>query len=269
MDGILSYCLGREIITGALIDTFEYFLQIYELNKEFKFFLLNCDQKTYDRFIYIINDRYDLTNIEDFEQNIIRIPLGDFLRFKLGRVLVVDFVTVNKTRGILKADEVIVISESFTNERDHTYSKNFYKVTYYSEMPFEYKDKEYRMKFLFNRFKPIKNVREGIYVNSPFNMDYSFLEKIKLPNKPIVYKERLHMNNMFEQFDVYLYYHANKWFDPHPRLFHECFFYNKEIMYFNDYKIKDGSYYRYNDLLETGLENRTLSKEDEVVKLFI
>jgi hypothetical protein len=261
--------LGREIVTGALIDTFEYFLQIYELNKEFKLFLLNCDEITYERFIHIIRDRYNLTGVEDFERNIVRIPLGHFLRFKFKKVLALDFVTVNKTRGILQADEVIIICESFSTNKEYVYNKNLYNATYYAEMPFEYKDKEYRMKFLFNRFKPLKEVKEGIYVNSPFNIDYSFLKNLDLPKKPIIYKERLHLEKMFEQFDTYLYYHANKWFDPHPRLFHECFFYGKEIMYFNNYEIKDGSYYRYKDLLENGLEKRILSKDDEIVQLFI
>lgn len=269
MYGIVSYCLGRELITGALIDTFEYFLQIYELNKEFKLFMLNCDPYTYNRFIFVIKDRYDLNGIEDFEKNILCIPLGSFLKFKFKKVLVVDFVTINRTRGILNSEEVIVITESFTNSKTHVYSKNNYNVIYYSEMPFEYKDKEYRMKFLFNRFKRLNSTKEGIYVNSPFNKDYSFLKKLDLPDKPIVTKERQHKENLFEEFDEYLYYHANKWFDPHPRLFHECFFYNKKIHYYNIYNIKDGSFYRYNDLLETGLENRTLSKEDEIVKLFI
>jgi hypothetical protein len=40
-------------------------------------------------------------------------------------------------------------------------------------------------------------------------------------------------------------------------------------MYFNNYEIKDGSYYRYKDLLENGLEKRILSKDDEIVQLFI
>jgi hypothetical protein len=269
MYGLLSYCLGREVITGALIDTFEYFLAIYEHNKNFKLYILNCDEPTLKRFSSIIKNRYDLDGIENFEDNIVSIPLGHILRFKFKKLLIVDFVTISKTRGIIRADEVVVITESFTDDKFHTYSKDLYNVEYYSEMPFEYKDKEYRMKFLFNRFKKLNQVKEGIYVNSPFNFDYSFLKTLDLPKKPIITKERKHKENLFEQFDEYLYYHANKWFDPHPRLFHECFFYDKKIYYYNIYEIKDGSFYRYNDLLETGLKNRTLTKEDEIVKQFI
>jgi hypothetical protein len=68
---------------------------------------------------------------------------------------------------------------------------------------------------------------------------------------------------------MYVYYHANKWFDPHPRLFLECTFYNKEIRYYNKYDIKDGSYYRYIDVMLRGIDDRTLSKDDEIVRQFI
>jgi hypothetical protein len=77
------------------------------------------------------------------------------------------------------------------------------------------------------------------------------------------------MNNLFEHFDAYIYYHANKWFDVHPRLFLECAFYNKDIHYFNKFNVKDGSYYRYHDLMKYGMEDRHLNEHDEIVKEFI
>jgi len=269
MYALVSYCLGNAVITGALIDTFEYFLQIYEDNREFKLVFLNCSPEHLKSITNVIEDRYILDNVEDFKKNIVCITIKDLMRMKFEKVLVVDFMTIKQTRGLLRSNEMIVITEGLTNIPEFFYSKDLNNVTYYSEMPFEYTDILYRMKCLFNRFKPLKDVKEGIYINSPRNKDFSFVKNLQLPDKPIIYKERRHLDNLFEHFDTYVYYHADKWFDPHPRLFHECYFYGKDILYFNEPGIKDGSYYRYNDLMDTGLKDRYLSKDDEVVKLFI
>jgi hypothetical protein len=37
----------------------------------------------------------------------------------------------------------------------------------------------------------------------------------------------------------------------------------------NDYGIRDGSYHRYNDIMENGINYRDLSKDDEIVRMFI
>ena len=77
------------------------------------------------------------------------------------------------------------------------------------------------------------------------------------------------MDNFFEYFNVYIYYHSGNYFDPHPRLPLECTFYNKHVRYFNETNIKDGSYYRFEDLSINGLSNRFLNKDDEIVRQFI
>ena len=50
---------------------------------------------------------------------------------------------------------------------------------------------------------------------------------------------------------------------------HECFYYDKDIIYTNNPKCKDGSFYRYNDLQKNGLTYRYLNEEDEIVRKFI
>jgi hypothetical protein len=164
---------------------------------------------------------------------------------------------------------LVVISEKKTDDPEFFFRKDLYNVTYYGEMPFHYRDEEYRMKFLLDRYKKLKTVDEAIFINSPHNEDLSFVDELSLPDKPIIYKTRNHKDNLFEKFDTYVYYHANKWFDPHPRLFIESAFYDKEILYFNPQNIMDGSFYRYKDLMERGIEGRTLTKDDEIVRQFI
>lgn len=77
-----------------------------------------------------------------------------------------------------------------------------------------------------------------------------------------------HPKDFHSLFDTYIYYHAG-YFDPHPRLFHECIFYNKKIIYINKENIKDGGYFRYKDAMENGLKNVWLDENDEIVKEII
>lgn len=53
-----------------------------------------------------------------------------------------------------------------------------------------------------------------------------------------------HPQNFHALFNTYIYYHTG-YFDPHPRMFGECEFYNKKIIYINKDNIKDGGYYRF------------------------
>jgi hypothetical protein len=255
-------------LTGSVINAFEYFFAILEHNPDVKLVLLDAKESDVESFLTVMNDRYDLRGL-NYDGNIITMPLRMLIRRKFGKALVLDYSTINKTRGILVAKDLIVISEKNTDDREYMYDKNLYNVTYYGEMPFHYKDIDYRMKMLFSRFKPIGIANEAIYVNSPMNKRTNFVSRLNLPDKPIIFKLRQHQTNLFEQFDTFVYYHANKWFDPHPKLFVESAFYDKEIMYFNKYDIKDGSYYRFIDVMSRGIENRTLSKDDEIVRQFI
>lgn len=259
-------------LTGSVINAFEYFLCAYEHNKDVKLVLCDHSEEAAERYFKVVDNRYDLSGIEDYKDNVIlNNKRLDLYHMSLDTVLVVDFLTINWTRGFIRPSKLMVISEKRTDNPRYFFKKELYKdITYYGEMPFHYRDREYRMKMLFDRYKPLKKVESGIYINSPLNDDYSFLDDLKLPDKPILKKTHgNHLENMFEKFDTYLYYHANKWFDPHPRLFVECTFYEKEIIYHNIHNIKDGSLYRYNDVMQNGISKRTLNRKDEIIQCMI
>lgn len=268
IDHAVIFYVFNTKLTGSIINAFEYFFAILEHNPDVKLVLLDAEQSHVDNFISVMKDRYDLKGL-DYDKNIIRLPLRMLLRRKFGKALVIDYSTINKTRGLLVAQDLIVICEKNTNDPEYMYNKNLYNVKYYGEMPFQCKDLDYRMKMLFNRYRTIDPPNRAIYINSPLNKRIDYIFRLPLPNKKVILKLRQHITNLFQQFDTYVYYHANKWFDPHPRLFVECFFYNKDIMYFNKHDIKDGSYYRYIDVMLRGTEDRTLSKDDEIVRQFI
>jgi len=252
-------------LTGSVINLFEYFLAIYEHNKEAEIIFIDGNVMDTKELIKIVYDRYDVDDLKGFENNIRIVSRYKLMAEQFKNVLILDYGTINKTRGFISPENLVVISEKHTDEPDFFFRKDLYNVTYYGEMPFHYRDREYRMKFLFDRYKKLKSVDDAIFLTSPHNHDFSFIKDIKLPDKPIIYKTRNHRENLFEKFNTYVYYHADTWFDPHPRLFVESKFYNKDIIYFNIPKIIDGSYYRYNDVLENGIKDRNMTKNDEVI----
>lgn len=77
-----------------------------------------------------------------------------------------------------------------------------------------------------------------------------------------------HPKDFHTLFNTYIYYHTG-YFDPHPRMFHECIFYNKNIIYINKNNIKDGGYYRYLDAINNGLLNHSMNINDDIIGEFI
>ena len=254
-------------INGSLFDAFEYYLCIKKFNKKMKLIILNCNNDSLVEIFKIFVNRYNLPI--GFNTGILNIPLYEIIRYNFDKTLVLDYGTIEKTKGLISTKEMIIISDKNTYKQKYSYKEGCFKITYYGEMPFERMDKEYNIKLYFDIFKDPRYIKEGTYVNSPFSEDCSFMKNIDLP-KPWIFKStKNHLENMFEQFDNYLYFHANKWFDPHPRLLLECAFYDKELHYYNDPGILDGSYYRWVDLKKNGLRKRFLNENDEVVKEFI
>lgn len=268
MKAVVFHVFQTRPLVGSLFNAFEYFVACYEQDKDFKLVLTGAKPEDIDYYMQIFENRYDLSGLENIRNNIIDIERRiKLVQIRFENALVVDYSTIYMTKGLFCPKKLIVISEKYTEDKDYFYRKDWYNVTYYGEMPFHYRDKEYRMKFLFDRFKKLNEVKEGIYISAPQCLDEEYLEEINLPNKPIYFKSRdNHLNNLFEQFDTYVYYHCDRWFDPHPRLMIESYFYGKEILYFNKPNVKDGSFYRYNDLMKRGIEDRSLTKDDEIVK---
>lgn len=272
MNAILFYVVNKFRLTGSTINAFEYYMAGLEHNKDLKLYLIDAKESIALDFVEIIENRCYTKDLADIF-SLICIKKSELMRKKFDTVLVLDYHTIKETRGLLNAKKILVISEKHTDNKLYFYDKKLNNVTYYGEMPFHYRDVEYRMKCLFDRYKPLRSERLALYVNSPYNEDEEdILEKAKIHagGRQILLKSKVkHEENLFEQFDRYLYYHANKWFDPHPRLFLECAFYGKDIFYMNEHFIKDGSYYRFLDVHRYGIKDRTLSKDDEIIRQLI
>ena len=75
-------------------------------------------------------------------------------------------------------------------------------------------------------------------------------------------------SNFHSLFNSYCYIH-NGYLDPHPRMFHECVYYNKDIFYHNIKNIKDGGWYRLQDAKHNNLSNIYFTEHDDIVQQYI
>lgn len=273
----ILFCNFVNNINGALIDVIEYYLCMVEHNINVKLLILNYNPQFEKSLNELIEDRYNTDDL-NYKKNILGISKIFLLKTKFSRILITDYSTINSVKGLLILEnndsKIIIVSDLHTDNPSFIINHDLYPkgcVVYYGEMPFVYKDIQYNHKFLFSRFKKISTVDQNILVHSPKNKDYNFLKSYEniLKTKKILIKTDFHKKHFFELFDTFIYYHANKWFDPRPRLMHECSFYKKEIFYINKPNCIDGSYYRYQDLNKNGLNNRWLDKNDEVIMEFL
>lgn len=272
MNAVIFYVTPTFRLTGSTINALEYFIEAHNHNKQIHLVLVNGTPRFKKNLKKLAKERYDgMGFFNGIFGNIISIRKSNMVAYKFETALVLDYMTIRETKGILNADKIIVISEKHTADPTYFYDKNLYNVEYYGEMPFHYKDHDYRMKCLFDMYKPLNKVREGTYINSPKNdmLNLQLLNPYDLP-VPYLFKSKTDPEeNLFEQFTHYVYYHADKWFDPHPRLFLECKFYEKEMAYVNPMDRQDGSWYRWKDIQKNGLKDRTLSKDDDIIRQLI
>lgn len=276
---IIHQYQNQKGINGAIIDAFEYYIQILEYNPEIELIFVSYDHIEIDYLFEIFEEKYYLEDL-DWKKNIKIIPIPKLIYRKFNNILIVDYSTAEKVSGLfVRTNNIFYLSEIADGISNFFFKEK--NVEYYGEMPFIYKTKQYTLKILFNRMRMFNNFEHHIFLNNPrrgsnrkfiehppeyYKQDIDIKEHL---DRPFFIKKQQHTKNLFDYFNKYIYYNTNEYFDPRPRLFHECYFQGKEIVYLNKQQIKDGSWYRYHEMLENGIKNRILSKDDEIVREFI
>jgi len=269
-------------IVGSLVDALDYFITIYEYNKDIQLILLNSSLQHKHKLKQFSKKRYNLNNmiINEMFNNVMIQTYNDLMLAKIDKILLMDFTTVRKLREnctFTYKDIHIIVEDG---------SEYVYKdAKYYLEIPIfgnnNFKSTPYNLKMRLDLLKQCKS-EKMTYVNhrpNPCTLKPSstYLEEhnnvIKEMNNLFgdkwFFKQEKPVDNVFDMFDTFLYYKSCDWFDTHPRLFIECYYLGKKIIYKNPKNIKDGSYYRYKDLIENGINHRYLDKDDIIVKEFI
>ena len=280
---IIVDCRIDNMTNGYIIDSYEYFVAMKELGCNIKMGLLNSSSRQFSELSQIIDDRYDLP--KSYMDDIYPITKIDLMMEDYDNVLLpsANIDTLKHINQFIKQKNVYTIlgqDEQFDN------------VQIFNEFPF-HGDINYKMKFLLHRFKKLDYCESFAYTNFINKLKFTELELqraidlLKTNQKLLVsvknyqqipflkdYKKYVeviigHPTNFFSLFDTYIYIHNGHYFDPSPRLFVESKFYNKDIIYINDYDIKDGSYYRYHDVMTNGINDRYFTKDDPLIQKFL
>jgi len=122
---IVFYIYQPSLLTGSLINAFEYFLQCFEKNKNIKLVFIDAEKNDCKEFIRIIKNRYILDKkVKDFEKNIISLMWPELNNVSFGTSLVLDFGTMYKVKDKLNSEKILIISEKYTDDErffiDHT-----------------------------------------------------------------------------------------------------------------------------------------------------
>jgi len=290
-DDLVVYEVNRFLdfkMMGSLVDALDYFITIYEYNKNVKFVLLNSSIHHKMKLEQFVLNRYNLPKqyLLDMCNNMIVLLYPELRMSIISKLLLVDYHTVHiisKYCPII-CNDIHVIVENGTEGI-------FPNAKYYNEIPEIFKVQDigtyvdYTMKMRFDILKECSE--EGtestqVYVNHRNNPGWvtptqEYLDEHQVVTKKMndmfsdnwFFKQDKPVDNLFDYFGTYVYYQSCEWFDTHPRLFAECSYYNKDIIYMNPRNVQDGAYYRYKDLMENGIEHRHLTKDDEIVQAFI
>jgi hypothetical protein len=256
-------------LPGSFFDSLEYFLFAQQYNKELEYYIFIDKKSIKQKILDVIKYRYIPININWDKFHIVHYNYykREFILKKIKKLFFFDMISLKFLKYMIpNVEKIYYITEL-------TYPESFklhYKRTIYcSEMPFCYADKKIKLKFFFDIYKNFNEIKNNILVSYP-NGD---LEEVKdiIGNikKPILEKNNNFFPDIHKHFNEYLYIKSPYWFDTHPRLFHECYFYGKKYHYINTLRIKDGSWYRYYDLQENGLKDRIMNKDDWLIQEMI
>lgn len=198
----------------------------------------------------IFKDKYSApTNI------IQSIKTVELYSIDLDKTLLVDIKSFYDVKEFLKNDIHV-----FSNEAHEKFRyKNDRTVTYYGSYDYQDYDVFNYIKLNFSIFKKIIGRGTKTFITGR--------EKYKGPSiKNSISKEHFTgYGDLFELIDTVLYVHTIE--DTNNRIIPEAFHYNKKIVIEDKSpELIDSITLRYNDIMNNGLENYTLSDSDEMVK---
>jgi hypothetical protein len=281
------------VINGALIDALEHFLYLRNIDVDVKLVLFDHKYQVKLEDIYrLIEDRYNVDGSYK-DRIVVEVKRSNCIRYRGNTMMVVDWGTFNRLPIIPNLWKNIVVWFDYRDEKikqEYQHFDRFENVLILKEMPYEYGE-EYEFKFALNLYKEsYKEKRNGKKVAYLNLASKGKLEDVACHISPEIFEKVIvtgsgnlgtksfpvpvechtrHPANFFGQFDTYVYVHDGIYRDPRPRLFHECIFYGKEVIYVNEFGIKDGGYYRYWDSKNNGISSRALTTNDRLIKLFL
>ena len=262
-------------INGGTYDAIEYAYVLSKIGSTNLIFyrLKDCVFGRNDNLDNIKNGIIDLIhkkyNINRLNFNII-VRKGNIIdRNRYKSILAVDSVIVNKI-PIFLFDKAFILADPYMSNISYYHKvKDLPSVYTYNEMPFFPAKVNYKFKFAFDIYKKYNKLENNTLIsykndNEPFKKHITkFVNNVT--GEEVIYKWPI--DDFHQKFNKYIYNNIC-FFDPRPRIFHECAFYGlslDNIVRNIENENFDGAYYRIKSLKEDGLECRYLNENDELI----
>lgn len=220
----------------------------------------------------VIFKKYIL-NIEQLPFNIKIMMDNKIDRIKYKSALFIDSGIISKI-PLFRSDKHFILADYIPSTlKMYQKISKLKNVHTMNEMPFFPSAINYKFKYAFNIFKQYEKLEDNTLYSNKNVVNATIIHNTKLVNNknnleiPIVWP----INNFNQQFNRYVYNNTN-YFDPRPRIFHECLFYGIDklnIIRNIENENYDGAYYKIKSLNEEGLNNRVLDTNDELIQVMI
>jgi hypothetical protein len=254
--GVVYKFKPQNKINGTLFYCFEYFkfLQKYvDLN----FYIVGISAADLEQVIKLFKKKYDADT-----DRIIPLRLIELYSLNLDRTLILDVNTFYDCKEFL-TNEI----HCFSNEPHEMFRySNDRTVTYYGSYSYQNYDVFNYLKLNFEIFKPCKS-QSGVFVSclDPKYIRFEYERLQQQFNRPIILKKQhAGVGDLFDQIDAVHYIHVVR--DTNNRIIPEAFFHDKAVTIEEVHTELDSIRLRYNDIVENGLGNYTLTDADKMVQ---
>jgi len=288
-------------INGSFFDVLDYYLFARSVGKDVKLVMMLTQNFMGPEQVYEqIEGRYKTDQIPEWKENIVwlkghwKIP-----SMKFNNVVVMDYFTTNilqytkaKYHIVYEHTEKKIEDAAFHIVYDHDeYYIDRYKeykerkdCILYNEMPFGIGDIHYKLKIPIDLYKiPIvKECEKRCYINCSGKgideieraLELTDMDILLTGTDYITTDSRIKIvreapKDFFNMWTTYMYIHDGKYFEPRCRLLLESLMMNKKIIYDNKYDVRDGSWYRWQEIKRRKKlpKDRILTKDDPIIQI--
>lgn len=244
-------------LNGTLFYCYEYY-RFLKQHCDVKFYVVGISE--HDRILVnkVFSEKYI-----DYSDEIVPVEsVVDLYRINLKQTLILDIDTFYSCKEFLTGH-----IHCFSNDTHDMFRyKNERQVIYYGVYDYQRFDVQCTLKLNFSIFKECMH-NSAVFVSCP---DYTHIKEKaqhykKQFRKPLIMKRSdWGVGNLFDMIDHVHYVHTRR--DTNNRIIPEAFYHNKKVTIEDLYKQNDSVSLRFNDIKTNGLQNYTLTEDDEMVR---
>lgn len=244
-------------LNGTLFYCYEYYRFLVDLGVDVEFYIIDIDQANIRLVDEVFDQKYKNYNGFTPVRSVI-----DLYKLKLEKTLFLDVDSFYRCKEFCTGD-----IHCFSNELHDNYQyRDNRHVTFYGIYHYQIFDVECMLKLNFSIFKECKS-EPGVFVSclDPTHIKNNINRYKREFERPIILKKsHSGQGNLFDYIDHVHYVHVQR--DTNNRIIPEAFYHGKSVSVEEVYNENDSIMMRYNDIIENGLSNYTLTEDDEMVK---